>query len=114
MRWPMRDGTGRLIGILGQQHVKSWFDPPALHLGFICLPLANFWTLGLNVFDMSVFLHLWLPPECRIFDGDSDYLLATWLFVKHNLPPQDIVTLLALPGLTYDNIGLVSRFRHLW
>ena len=97
-----------MIGILEQQHIKSWLDFLVLHFSFIRLPLANLWTLGLNKFDMSVLFHLWLPPECRILDGDLDYLLATGLLVKHNLSPQDLVALLIFPGLTNDNIILIS------
>ena len=88
--------------------MKSWLDSLALHFSFIRLPLANLWTLGLNKFDMSVLLHLWLPPECRIVDGDLDYLLATGLLVKHHLSPQDLVALLIFPGLTNDNIILLA------
>ena len=97
-----------MIAIFGQQHIKSWLDSLALHFSFICLPLSNLWTLGLKKFDMSVLLHLWLLPECRILDGDLDYLLAIGLLVKHNLSPQDLVALLIFPGLTNDNIILLA------
>ena len=99
-----------MIGILGQKHIKSWLDFLALYFSFIYLPLANLCPLGLDKFDMRVLLHLWLPPECRILDGDLDYLLAIGLLVKHNLSPQDFVALLIFPGLTNDNIILTSRF----
>ena len=99
-----------MIGIHGHQHIKSWLDFLALHFSFIRLPLANLWTLGLKKFDMSVLLHLWLPPERRILDGDLDYILAIGLLVKHNLSPQHLVALLIFPGLTNDNFILISLF----
>src|SRR3954466_2879239 len=105
--------TGRLVSILGQQHIKSWLDPLALHFNFIFLPLANFWTLGLHKFNTSIFLHLRLPPECRVFDGDFDHFLATGLLIKHNLSPQDLAVLLVFPGLTNNDISFISRFGYL-
>ena len=102
-----------MIGILGQQHIKSWLDFLVLHFCLIPLPLANFWTLGFDKFNSSIFLHLRLPPECRILDGDFDCLLATGLLVKHNLSPQDLVALLVFLGLTNNDISFISRFGNL-
>ena len=49
-----------------------------------------------------------VAPECRILDGDLDYLLAIGSLVKHNLSPQDLVALHIFPGLTNDNITFIS------
>src|SRR4051812_244304 len=105
--------TDRVVSILGQQHIKSWLDPFALHFSFVLLPLANFWTLGLDKFNTSIFLYLRLPPECRVLDGDFDDFLAVGLLIKHNLSPQDLAVLIVFPGLTNNNISFVSRFGYL-
>ena len=102
-----------MIGILGQQHIKSWLDFLVLHFCLIPLPLANFWTLGFDKFNSSIFLHLWLPPECRILDGDFDHFLAIGLLIKHNMSPQDLVAILAFPELTNNEISFISRFGYL-
>src|SRR3954465_10628857 len=103
-----------MTSILGHQHIKSWLDFLALHFSFIRFPLANFWTPGLDKFNTSISLHLRLPPECRVFDGDFDDFPAIGLLIKHNLSPQDLAVLLVFPGLTNNNISCVSRFGYLW
>ena len=77
MSQPIKARTGWLVGVLGQQHIKSWLDPFALYFNFIPFPLANFWTLGLDKSHTSIFLALAVAPRV------SDSWWWSWLSPCH-------------------------------
>src|ERR1041385_495681 len=62
---------------------------------------------------MNILLHLWLPPERRIFYGDLYYFVAIGLLVKHNLSSRVPVALLFLSGLTNDHVILVGKLGYI-